>query len=138
VATNQPDVAKGRMSEPELAAVHRRLEVALGAHGAWLDGIAVCVHHPDRGFPGEVAHLKGPCACRKPGDGLIRELAARLPVDLGRSVFVGDSWRDVGAARKAGLTAVGVGAGPFPEPPDWTVPDFAAAVDRLLGAGSPA
>lgn len=136
VVTNQPDVAKGFFTPPDLDAVHRRLERLLGEAGAYVDGLVVCPHHPQSGFAGEVPELKVACDCRKPGDGLIRQIAARLPVDLARSVLVGDSWRDVGAARAARIPAIGVGHGPWREAPDRLAPDLAGAVDALLAAGS--
>src|SRR5262249_58639565 len=70
VLTNQPVIARGEASEADVAATHRRLEWELGKEGAYLDGIYLCPHHPDRGFPGERSELKIPCQCRKPATGL--------------------------------------------------------------------
>lgn len=133
VVTNQPDVAKGRMTTDDVHAVHRRLHRLLGDAGAFVDDIAWCPHHPDSGFPGEVLALKVVCACRKPAPGMVVDAVARLPIDPARSVLIGDSWRDIGAARAAGIRAIGVGLGPFlKENPDDTAVDLADAVDRLL------
>lgn len=109
VATNQPSLAKGWMSEADHEAVRRRLETRLAEAGAWLDGYAHCPHHPDGGFPGERAELKGPCACRKPAPGMLESWLATLPADRSRTWMIGDSWRDIAAARAAGVRCVGIG-----------------------------
>ncbi len=93
--TNQPIVARGEATEAELAAVHRRLEWELGKAGAYLDGIYVCPHHPDRGFPGERADLKIACDCRKPATGLVERARRDLGIDLSPSWMIGDQTRDV-------------------------------------------
>ncbi|MBZ5639686.1 MAG: HAD-IIIA family hydrolase [Acidobacteriia bacterium] len=111
LVTNQPQIAKGLVSAAELRAIHARLETRLGLEGARLDRIYHCPHHPDRGFEGEVPELKFECDCRKPLAGMILRAAADLPVDLAASCLIGDSWRDVGAARAAGLDAYGVRTG---------------------------
>jgi uridine kinase len=58
-----------------------------------------------------VAELKVSCDCRKPAPGMLRRAARELPIDLTRSVVIGDSWRDMGAARALDLPAYGVRTG---------------------------
>jgi histidinol-phosphate phosphatase family protein len=111
VVTNQPGIAKGFFSESDLEAIHRRLERRLGDAGAWLDGLAFCPHHPERGFPGERPELKQPCTCRKPEPGLLQELETGWTVNRDASVLVGDSWRDMAAAHAFGVDAIGVLSG---------------------------
>ncbi len=64
VVTNQPVIARGELSKEELEEIHNRMETELGREGAYLDGIYVCPHHPDKGYEGEVVGLKIDCACR--------------------------------------------------------------------------
>ena len=71
VITNQPVVARGECSLDELRNIHNKLETILGRHGAYLDAIYYCPHHPHAGYEGEVAELKMECSCRKPAAGLI-------------------------------------------------------------------
>ena len=40
---------------------------------------------------------------RKPGPGMITDLAQRFPIDMTRSMVIGDKPSDVDAARAAGL-----------------------------------
>ncbi|PDT36454.1 histidinol phosphate phosphatase [Rhizobium sp. M10] len=109
--TNRPQVAKGLLDEAGLDHVLGRLEAELAEDGGVLDRIYFCPHHPDKGFPDEVPELKIDCACRKPGDLMIRQAMAELPIEKSRSAIIGDSLRDIGAGRKAGIWAYGVRTG---------------------------
>jgi histidinol-phosphate phosphatase family protein len=109
--TNRPQVARGDISFDDLDGILGRLEALLAEQHGVLDRIYVCPHHPDRGFPGEVATLKIKCECRKPGPLLFRRAIEELPVDRVRSCAIGDSLRDIGAARAAGVWAYGVRTG---------------------------
>jgi D-glycero-D-manno-heptose 1,7-bisphosphate phosphatase len=101
VATNQPGLAKGFMT-PELhEGVRARLDALLVDHGAFIDDYAFCPHHPEFGHQGEVTELKIHCTCRKPEPGLLRDLMTRHDINAHRSLMVGDSDRDEGAARAA-------------------------------------
>jgi histidinol-phosphate phosphatase family protein len=111
VVTNQPGIAKGFLSLENLNRIHGRLDMKLGETGAWLDRIYYCPHHPESGFDGERPEYKVTCDCRKPSPGMLLRATAELPVDLHRSILVGDSARDIGAARAAGVAAYGVRTG---------------------------
>jgi histidinol-phosphate phosphatase family protein len=111
LTTNQPQVAKGLLSLEQLDSMHAKLETLLGRERARLDRVYYCPHHPERGFEGEVQALKVECDCRKPRSGMIARAMSELPVLRHRSSVIGDSWRDVGAAREAGLAAYGVATG---------------------------
>jgi histidinol-phosphate phosphatase family protein len=111
VTTNQPVIARGEATEADIAAIHRKLEWELGLHGAFVDAIYYCPHHPDAGFPGERLELKLRCDCRKPATGMF-ELACRdLNIDIGRSWMIGDTTIDMEFARRAGLRSIIVATG---------------------------
>ena len=138
VLTNQSVVARGEASEHDVAAVHRRLEWELGKAGAYLDGIYVCPHHPDGGFPGERANLKIKCECRKPSIGLLERACRDLSIDMSKSWVIGDQTRDVEMARRAGLRSIllqtGVAGrdGHFECAADHVAPDLMQAVEHVL------
>lgn len=102
VITNQPAVARGELTMEGLQEIHRKMETLLGEQGAYIDGIYICPHHPDKGFPGEVPELKVECACRKPKAGLLYQAAEDLHIDLASSWMIGDSWRDVACGKNGG------------------------------------
>jgi D-glycero-D-manno-heptose 1,7-bisphosphate phosphatase len=87
VVTNQAGIARGILSEDDLAVVHARMrEEAEAAGGAILD-IFHCPHHWDDG-----------CDCRKPKPGMLLAAQRAHALDLSRTPFVGDDPRDGEAA----------------------------------------
>jgi D,D-heptose 1,7-bisphosphate phosphatase len=140
--TNQPVIARGEATEADVAAVHRRLESEIGKHGAYLDRIYVCPHHPDSGFPGERVELKIACNCRKPATGLFEQATRDLNIDAGASWMIGDHPRDIEMARRAGLRSILL-CTPGGEPgtavssaPDYEASTFEEAA-RMVLANSP-
>jgi mannose-1-phosphate guanylyltransferase / phosphomannomutase len=109
--TNRPQVAKGLVTFDDLDHILGRLEALLAEDGGVLDRIYFCPHYPQAGFAGEIAALKIRCECRKPGSLLLRQAIADLPIDRLRSILIGDSLRDIGAARGVGIWAYGVRTG---------------------------
>lgn len=103
VVTNQPVIARGDCTFEELQLVHNKMETELGKLGAYLDGIYVCPHHPDKGFEGERPEYKCDCNCRKPKPGMFLQAAKDFNVDLSQSYMIGDSTTDVQAGTNAGL-----------------------------------
>jgi histidinol-phosphate phosphatase family protein len=97
VVTNQSGIARGLLTVEQYETVRERLDEMLKQEGAWLDATYACPHHPD---------FTGACACRKPGDALFRQAAAEHDLDLARSMFAGDRWRDVVPGAEAGGLAV--------------------------------
>jgi D-glycero-D-manno-heptose 1,7-bisphosphate phosphatase len=102
VATNQGCVGKGMITEEELGAINFRMVSMLGAEGAELDGIYVCPHHPD----GSVPDYTMECDCRKPRPGLLERAASENGLDLSQCVMIGDTLRDLEAARSAGARGI--------------------------------
>lgn len=102
VVTNQPVIARGEVSWEELNEIHKKMETLLGKDGAYIDGLYVCPHHPDKGFEGERPEYKFECDCRKPKPGLLLQAARDFNIDLSQSYMIGDSENDVKAGEKAG------------------------------------
>jgi histidinol-phosphate phosphatase family protein len=108
VATNQPGLAKGFMTEEGHAQIRARLDELLVEHEAFIDDYAYCPHHPEAGHPGEVPRLKISCDCRKPEPGLLLDLISRHALDPAATIMVGDSERDLQAASNAGVEFIRV------------------------------
>lgn len=109
VISNQPVIARGELTENQLAEIHNKMETLLGNAGAYLDAIYYCPHHPDKGYEGEVAELKIECNCRKPKIGLFEKAAEEYNIDLSKSYMVGDDKRDIDAGINANCKTVLIG-----------------------------
>lgn len=86
IVTNQSGIARGILSESNYERVASRMAELLAKENARIEATYVCPHHPQFG---------GECDCRKPGTLLFRRAAAERGIDLARSAYVGDRWRDV-------------------------------------------
>ncbi len=100
VISNQSAVGRGLMTSAALQQLTRRLQKTLIDHGARLTAAYFCPHTPEEG-----------CLCRKPKPGLLRAAAADFNINLGRSIFIGDSKTDAQAALAVGCQPVLFGPG---------------------------
>jgi len=102
VVTNQSGVARGYFTEEDVHAVNRRMTEVLESHGARIDGIYYCPHHPE--FGGET--YRKDCECRKPNTAMVKQAMDDFDIDISRSYIVGDHLGDV-------LLGVNAGARPI-------------------------
>lgn len=109
VVTNQPVIARGECSLEELDKIHEMMDALLGEHGAYIDDLFFCPHHPHKGFKGERPEYKIECECRKPSPGLLLKAAAQYHIDLESSWIVGDGLTDIQAGKVAGCKTAYVG-----------------------------
>ncbi len=110
VVTNQPVIARGELTCSGLKEIHNKMETLLGEKGAYIDDLFFCPHHPDRGFPGEIAELKCDCNCRKPKTGLFVQAAEKYNINLSQSWMIGDSDTDILAGANAGCKTAAIGS----------------------------
>lgn len=113
VVTNQPVIARGEVTVPELNEIHNKMETLLGKEGVFVDAIYYCPHHPHKGYEGEIPELKFDCDCRKPKPGMFIKAAEDFNIDLSQSWMVGDSESDILAGIAAGCRTALVGDGSF-------------------------
>lgn len=91
LASNQSGIARGVMTEEDLAALHGRMENELAQEGVSLDAIYYCPHGWDDN-----------CLCRKPLPGMLFQAQRDFHLDLTKTLFVGDDERDQQAGEAAG------------------------------------
>ena len=108
LATNQPGVAKEKITIAGLEQVHERLLNLLAKQGGGLDKLCYCPHHPI-GLPGSTSQFVQVCDCRKPAPGMLLKAAEELGIDLPRSWMVGDKLLDVKAGQAAGCRTILLG-----------------------------
>lgn len=131
VVTNQPVIARGEVTVPELDQIHMKMETLLGHTGAYIDGLYYCPHHPDSGFDGEVKKLKIDCECRKPKPGMLIKASKDFNISLENSWMVGDGNNDIKAGKAAGCKTVLVGKSNG-DKPDMIVDSLKTAVKKII------
>ena len=102
MVTNQSVVARGRLSENGLQAIHAELNKRLSGDGAALDAIYYCPHHPTEG----VGDYRIACDCRKPKPGMIERAVRELALNPALSYVVGDQMTDMELAIAAGARGI--------------------------------
>lgn len=88
VATNQSGLARGYFDETTLANIHNLMNALVEDAGGTIAVVCYCPHHPDE-----------TCECRKPLPGLLNQIEAALNLPVAGAWYVGDSLKDVQAAR---------------------------------------
>ena len=102
VVSNQAGVARGLFGESDVRRFHAEMDKQLAEIGAHIDEYIYCPYHPD----GSVAAYRRDDDRRKPKPGMIHDLLRKWPIDVERSVLVGDKETDIAAAEAAGVAAV--------------------------------
>lgn len=95
--TNQPGIARGRLSQEDLEAIHKKMQQELEEVGAGIDGIYCCSHNWDEG-----------CFCRKPKPGLLYQAQREHSLNLPKCIVIGDDDRDMDAGNAAGCDCIQV------------------------------
>lgn len=100
LASNQSGIARGLFTHDDLAAIQRCIDERLARLGGRIEPVLYAPEGPESDSP-----------MRKPRPGMLEEIARRLDVSLAGVPFVGDSRRDIEAARVAGALPVLVRTG---------------------------
>lgn len=120
VVTNQSGIARGYFTEEILARIHDKMKKELAKHGAHIDAIYYCPHHPDDN-----------CECRKPKPKMVFQAALDLDIDLSQSYVIGDSEVDIELARQAGCET-GIRVSEARGTGNWVADSFRDAVHRVV------
>lgn len=99
VVTNQAGIGRGYYSEQQFANYMNWMCAVFRQHGAPLDAVYHCPHHPSDG----VGDYRRECDCRKPAPGMILRAQRELDLDLSGSILVGDKASDMAAGHAAGV-----------------------------------
>ena len=91
VATNQAGIGRGMIDMASVNAIHAHMIRQALALGSRIDAVFFCPHTPEEG-----------CGCRKPQPGMMRDIGSRYGIGLSQVAMVGDTLRDLLAARAAG------------------------------------
>ncbi|MFA6281387.1 MAG: HAD-IIIA family hydrolase [Candidatus Omnitrophota bacterium] len=95
VISNQAGVEKGIYSQKTLNDIDNKMIRELKKHKTSLDGIYYCTHREETN-----------CTCRKPKTGLMQKALKDLNKIPTVALFIGDSFKDMQAAREFGAKPV--------------------------------
>ena len=93
VVSNQPGIAKGKMSEDLFEKIRQKMNLALQKEGAHIDGEYYCFHHPHA----KRHKFKAVCNCRKPKPGLLLRAKQDFGLDTADCFMIGDGLTDIKA-----------------------------------------
>jgi len=135
ICSNQSALGRGMIDQATFEAIHGKMLLSIEEAGGRIDHVAYCPHGPD-----------DHCTCRKPMPSLLTESLQALGLEdhSEQTLMIGDSVRDVQAARAAGIPAWLVQSGYGNHgiileksraimPDIRAFPDLAAAADAILG-----
>jgi D-glycero-D-manno-heptose 1,7-bisphosphate phosphatase len=124
VATNQPDVGRGKLEKEVVQRIHETMLRQLP-----IDRVEVC-YHAGTAFGED-------CLCRKPRPGMLIAAATALHIDLSRSFMIGDRWRDIDCGKCAGCRTIFIDWGYnelLQEQPDFKTNSLLPAAEWILRA----
>ena len=100
IATNQSGIARHYFTPKTLVSIHKKMLTQIAAVGGNAVDIFVCPHRSEDN-----------CDCRKPKAGMLLQAARQFNIDPKEMLIIGDSIRDIMAAKACGAAAVLVKTG---------------------------
>ncbi|EKE00682.1 MAG: Histidinol-phosphate phosphatase [uncultured bacterium] len=100
IATNQSGIARNYFTVETLNLIHKKMLAQVAEKGGRIDGIFICPHGPEDN-----------CDCRKPKTGLLLQAARQFNIAPEEMLVIGDSMRDLLAAKAYGAKALLVKTG---------------------------
>jgi D-glycero-D-manno-heptose 1,7-bisphosphate phosphatase len=94
IITNQSGISRGYYSENDFLHLTDWMLARFLENGITISKVYFCPHHPD---------ITGPCNCRKPNPGLIKQAEMEFDIDLSNSILIGDNISDIMAGKNAGV-----------------------------------
>jgi len=91
VVSNQAGVGRGIYSQRTLDAITAKMLFDIEKAGGKVTKVYYCTHRKDAG-----------CSCRKPKPGMLQKAAREFKFSLRKTYFIGDTVRDIFAAKNAG------------------------------------
>ncbi len=121
IITNQSGVSRSLFDITSLNYIHSKMREMLCNSGGNIETILFCPHGPCDN-----------CTCRKPRHGSFLELADRLQINLDMVPVIGDSLRDIKAAKSAGAMPILVRSGNGKQTLEQGIPEGVAVYDDLV------
>jgi D-glycero-D-manno-heptose 1,7-bisphosphate phosphatase len=105
IVSNQPAIAKGKMSEELFEGIRHKMKILLEKKNAHVDAEYYCFHHPRA----KRHEFKVVCNCRKPRPGMLLEAKKDCGLDLSKCYMIGDGLTDIKAGKTVGCRSILIG-----------------------------
>ena len=99
IVTNQAGIAKNKYKIKDFFEFQNALSVSLKKEKIYINDTKFCPHHADA----LIKKFKQNCKCRKPSNKMITDLIKFWPIDVNKSLMIGDSKTDYIAATRSNL-----------------------------------
>lgn len=136
LVSNQPDYALGKTTLVGLKLVHNKFNRIMIDNGVNFKKYYYCYHHPN----GIVPEYSFVCNCRKPKPFFLIKAAIDYKIGIASSWMIGDTDKDVGAGKCAGVGTILIDYELSKEQridslPDHEVKNLSKAVDIIIAQG---
>lgn len=91
IITNQRGIARGKLTEVDLAAIHQHMIGVFAQEGIVLLDLFYCPHMGDD------------CSCRKPKPGMLEAATKKYDINLAESVLISDSVSEIEMGKAFGV-----------------------------------
>jgi D-glycero-D-manno-heptose 1,7-bisphosphate phosphatase len=99
IVTNQSGIGRGYFTTDSFMILHKKIKSFLLKKKIYFHDVKFCPHHPKFGLK----EFKKNCACRKPGNKMLKEIITDWKLDVKKSVMVGDKTSDKLASIKTNV-----------------------------------
>ncbi len=99
IVTNQSGIGRGYYTLKQFKILQQKIKTFLIKKKIFLNDLEFCPHHPIYGK----GKNKIKCKCRKPGDGMIKNLKKKWMINMKKSYFIGDKRTDEITAKKSNI-----------------------------------
>lgn len=99
IVTNQSGIARGFYTKADYFELTEKYLTELKKFGVNIAASYFCPHHSQ----GIIPEYSINCSCRKPKPGMLLRAQREFSLDMARSIMIGDRFRDVEAAVRAGV-----------------------------------
>lgn len=99
IVTNQSGIGRGYYTLKQFKILQQKVKTFLIKKKIFLNDLEFCPHHPIYGK----GKNKIKCKCRKPGDGMIKNLKKKWMINMKKSYFIGDKRTDEITAKKSNI-----------------------------------
>lgn len=94
IITNQSGISRGYYTEKDFIDITQWMVSRFLEKSISISKVYYCPHYPE---------ISGPCECRKPNPGMIKQAETEFNIDLSNSVLIGDNISDIEAGKNAGI-----------------------------------